>query len=246
MGWWEVYGLLRVGVSNRLRDWPRRSGRERNHLGESCCFFGLPSMYLTMSEIFSKRRFAWKAPLYHAAKHSPECRTRLLLLYVRTTTAKYFRCTAAPPYQVYTRRLGWWVGGLIGGYEWIGWRLRECLPIVGEVVGVWEWMVWYPDPAGIFFSPLVLLPVAVLRYVNVGFSPVVLQRCTSFTVARRCRPKLHPVCFSIHRNSERWKDASCVLISQPMLPVQIISKVPEFNRGLLSIFREECAVSCLV
>ena len=35
---------MRVGVPNRLRDWPRWSGHERNHLGESCCFFGMRDM----------------------------------------------------------------------------------------------------------------------------------------------------------------------------------------------------------
>ena len=49
VGWWEGYGCEREGVPNRLRDWPRWFGHERNHQGESCCFFGLrgTGMYLT-------------------------------------------------------------------------------------------------------------------------------------------------------------------------------------------------------
>ena len=53
------------------------------------------------------------------------------------------------------------------------------LPIVGEVTGGCVWVTWYPDPDGDFFFPAVLLPVTVLRYVKIGFSPLVLQRSTS-------------------------------------------------------------------
>ena len=77
--WWKGCGCVRVGVPNRLQDWPRSSGHERNHMGESCCccFLWLAGYVSGMSEIY-KGRFALKAALYHAPSALP-CRTRPLL-----------------------------------------------------------------------------------------------------------------------------------------------------------------------
>ena len=65
-------------------------------------------------------------------------------------------------------------------------------------MGVWVWVAWYIYPAEDFTSPAVL-PVTVLRYVSVGFSPMVLQRTTSNkNIARQ---HFHPLTDGVKANA---------------------------------------------
>ena len=92
-----------------------------------------------------KGRFASKAA---AANTAPGAILARFMLYVCTTAAEYYGSSTTSPMHMAIDK----VGDLVGDLVQTGLMLAWCMQ-VGEVMGKWVWVAWYPDPAGGFVSP---------------------------------------------------------------------------------------------
>ena len=88
-----------------------------------------------MSDIYDKGRFALKAALYHAAKHSAVCRTRPPL-----AVRAYYSSSLAVPLHKHGDWGGGWVGGRdMGACVWvfrIGCEIGRGGPGTSEIIWV--------------------------------------------------------------------------------------------------------------